>query len=37
LGIRRLENISNGWGVMLDDLAAGLCANLVLWAIGYYL
>jgi phosphatidylglycerophosphatase A len=37
LGIRRLENISKGWGVMLDDLAAGLCANLALWAIGYYL
>jgi phosphatidylglycerophosphatase A len=37
LGIRRLENISGGWGVMLDDLAAGVCSNVVLWIIGYYL
>ena len=26
LGIRRLESIPNGWGIMLDDLAAGLLA-----------
>ncbi len=26
LGIRRLEAIPNGWGIMLDDLAAGLLA-----------
>ena len=25
-GIRRLEAIPNGWGIMLDDLAAGLLA-----------
>lgn len=37
LGIRKLENISKGWGVMLDDLAAGLCSNIALWAIGYFL
>lgn len=30
LGIRRLEAIPNGWGIMLDDLAAGLLAALVL-------
>ena len=29
-GIRRLEKLSGGWGVMLDDLLAGLYANLVL-------
>ncbi len=32
LGIRRLERLENGWGVMLDDVAAGVAANLVLWA-----
>ncbi len=30
LGIRRLEAIPNGWGIMLDDLAAGLLAAAVL-------
>ncbi len=30
LGIRRLEAIPNGWGIMLDDLAAGLLAAVVL-------
>ena len=30
LGIRRLEAIPNGWGIMLDDLAAGLLAALVI-------
>jgi phosphatidylglycerophosphatase A len=29
-GIRRLEKVSGGWGVMLDDLLAGLYANLLL-------
>lgn len=29
-GIRRLEKLSGGWGVMLDDLLAGLYANLLL-------
>ncbi|MEO6038544.1 MAG: phosphatidylglycerophosphatase A, partial [Saprospiraceae bacterium] len=33
LGIRRLERLENGWGVMLDDVAAGLAANLVLWVL----
>lgn len=32
LGIRRLEAVPKGWGVMLDDLAAGLAANAVMWA-----
>jgi phosphatidylglycerophosphatase A len=31
LGIRRLEAVPNGWGVQLDDLAAGAVANLFLW------
>jgi phosphatidylglycerophosphatase A len=30
LGIRQLENIKGGWGVMLDDVAAGVYANIVL-------
>ncbi len=30
LGIRRLEKLNGGWGVMLDDLLAGLYTNLVL-------
>lgn len=29
-GIRYLEKIGNGWGVMLDDLAAGLISFIVL-------
>ena len=30
LGIKRLENIGNGIGIMLDDLAAGLAAGVIL-------
>ncbi len=30
LGIRKLEAIPKGWGVMLDDVLAGIYANLVL-------
>ena len=30
LGIRRLEAIPNGWGIMLDDVAAGLLAAAVI-------
>ena len=30
LGVRRMEKIGGGWGVMLDDVMAGVCANLVL-------
>lgn len=30
LGIRRLEQIDRGWGVMLDDVLAGVYASLVL-------
>jgi phosphatidylglycerophosphatase A len=29
-GIRALESFGGGWGVMLDDLAAGIMANIVL-------
>jgi len=30
LGIRKLEAIPNGWGVMLDDVLAGIYANIML-------
>jgi phosphatidylglycerophosphatase A len=30
LYIRRLEAVPGGWGVMLDDLAAGIYANIVM-------
>lgn len=30
LGIRKLEKLRGGWGVMLDDLLAGFYTNLVL-------
>jgi phosphatidylglycerophosphatase A len=30
--VRRLEQLPGGWGIMADDLGAGLLAALVLWA-----
>jgi phosphatidylglycerophosphatase A len=30
--IRRLQSLPGGWGVVADDLAAGLAAAIVLWA-----
>lgn len=36
LGIRRLEKINGGWGVMLDDVGAGIYANIVLQIIIYF-
>lgn len=27
------KNIPGGWGIMLDDVAAGILANLLLWAL----
>lgn len=35
LGIRQLEKIKGGWGVMLDDVGAGIYANIVLQIIIY--
>lgn len=35
-GIRRLEVIGNGWGVMLDDVLAGIYANIILQLIVYF-
>ncbi len=37
LGIRRLEKIPGGWGVVLDDVLAGVYANVVLQIINLYL
>jgi phosphatidylglycerophosphatase A len=30
------KNIGGAWGVMLDDILAGLCAALVLWGLHHY-
>jgi phosphatidylglycerophosphatase A len=30
LFIKKFDNIKNSWGVVLDDVAAGICANLIL-------
>ena len=35
LGIRRLESLKGGFGIMADDLLAGLYANLILHLIHY--
>ena len=33
LYIRKMENLKGGWGVMMDDMLAGLYSNLVLQII----
>jgi phosphatidylglycerophosphatase A len=30
LGIRRIENLPGGWGIVLDDVLAAIYANLAL-------
>lgn len=35
LGINRLQKLKGGWGVMLDDIAAAIYANIVLQIIIY--
>jgi phosphatidylglycerophosphatase A len=30
LYINRLQNLPNGWGIMLDDVGAGITANIIL-------
>lgn len=35
LGIRKMEKLEGGWGVMADDLLAGIYANLILQAVLY--
>lgn len=36
LGIRKLEALPGGWGVMMDDVLAGIYANLILQAYVYF-
>jgi len=35
LGIRKMEAIKGGWGIMLDDIVAGLYSLLILCGIKY--
>ena len=37
LGIRKMEAFENGWGVMLDDVLAGIYGNIVLQIMIYML
>jgi phosphatidylglycerophosphatase A len=34
--IKKLDNIKNAWGVVLDDMAAGLLANVILQLFLYF-
>ena len=36
LGIRKMEDLKGGTGVMMDDVLAGVYANLVLQAVVYF-
>jgi phosphatidylglycerophosphatase A len=33
--VRKLESLKGGWGIMADDLMAGVYGNLILQLIGY--
>lgn len=33
LGIKKIEKLPGAWGVLLDDCAAGLLANILLWCL----
>jgi phosphatidylglycerophosphatase A len=35
-GIRRLERFVSAWGVMLDDIAAGIVSNVIIQLVRYY-
>ena len=37
LYIRKLEDLKGGWGVMMDDLLAGVYANILLQGISYFI
>ena len=37
LGIRKMEAFENGWGVMLDDVLAGIYGNIILQGILFLL
>jgi phosphatidylglycerophosphatase A len=34
--VRQLERVPGGWGIILDDVMAGLYAALVLWGWGWF-
>ncbi len=36
-GIKQFEKLPGGWGVVTDDLVAGIMSNLVLWGINYFI
>ena len=36
LGIRKMEKLKGGWGVMMDDVLAGVYANIVLQILIYF-
>lgn len=36
LGIRRTEVLPGGWGVMIDDVIAGIYSNLILQVVFYF-
>lgn len=36
LGIKYIEKLPGAWGIILDDVAAALCANVCLQAFLYY-
>ena len=33
--IRSIERLPGGWGVLLDDVAAGICAGLGFWVLAF--
>jgi phosphatidylglycerophosphatase A len=35
LGIRKTEELPGGWGVMVDDIVAGVYASIVLYGLDY--
>lgn len=37
LGVRKMENLKGGTGVMMDDVLAGIYANIVLQVIVYFM
>jgi len=36
LGIRKMENLKSGWGIMFDDVLAGIYSNLILQAVLWF-
>lgn len=36
LGIKRMEKMRKGWGIMLDDILAGIYSNIVLHLLIFY-